>query len=62
MLYSVAFAQWHNYEIEAENEEEALTLAEEEFVSDMHSPIANVVWDEVIVYDDKWNEVIHGNN
>ena len=49
--YRIAFAQWYSYEVEAENEDEALELAEEEFATNMRSPIANVVPDETLVYE-----------
>ena len=38
MKYTIRFAQWYDYEIEADNEDEAIELAEEEFESDIRSP------------------------
>lgn len=49
--YRIDFAQWYSYEVEAESEDEAIELAEEEFATDMRSPIANVVPDETLVYE-----------
>lgn len=58
--YTVFFHQIYEYEVEAENEDEAVNIAEEDFATDMRSPIANTVWDEVEVLDENGNEVIHG--
>lgn len=58
--YTVFFHQIYEYEVEAENEDEAVNIAEEDFATDMRSPIANTVWDEVKVLDENGNEVIHG--
>ena len=41
MKYTIEFIQRYTYEIETNNEEEAIELAEEEFLYDMRSPIAN---------------------
>ena len=49
--YRIDFAQWYSYDVEAESEDEAIELAEEEFATDMRSPIANVVPDETLVYE-----------
>lgn len=49
--YWVDFAQWYSYEVDAEDEDEAVELAEEKFATDMRSPIANVVPDETLVYE-----------
>ena len=38
MKYTIRFARWYDYEIEADNEDEAIELAEEEFESDIRSP------------------------
>ena len=47
--YRVEFAQWYSYEVEADTEDEAVEQAEEEFATDMRSPIANTVPDEGIL-------------
>lgn len=60
MKYTVRFTQWHDYEIEAENVDEAIDLAQEEFESDMHSPIANTVWDEMTVENEDGEELCSG--
>lgn len=49
--YRVCFTQYHYYTVTAENEDEAIELAEEEFDTDMHRPIANSWWDGVEVWD-----------
>lgn len=49
--YRIDFAQWYSYDVEAESEDEAIELAEEEFATDMRSPIANVIPDEILVYE-----------
>lgn len=48
--YRFDFAQWYSYTIEADNEDEAFKQAEEEFISDMCSSVANVEWDECHCY------------
>lgn len=58
--YTVFFHQIYEYEVEAENENDTVDIAEEDFAVDMRSPIANTVWDEVEVLDENDNEVIHG--
>jgi hypothetical protein len=66
MKYCIKFAQWYEYEVEAENIDEAIEAAEENFCDDMRSPIANIVWDEVVVDEInpndefKCKEVLHG--
>lgn len=47
MIYEVTFTQYHTYEIEAESDDEAMELAESEFVSDMCRPIADTHYDDV---------------
>ena len=51
MKYRVSFVQWYDYYVEADSEEEAVDIAEEDFVSDMRTPIANTTYDEVNVYE-----------
>ena len=58
--FTVRFAQWMEYEIEADNVDEAIEQAEEEYDYDMSSPIANTVWDEVIVENEHGEEIEHG--
>jgi hypothetical protein len=58
--FTVSFAQWNVYEVEADNVEEAIEQAEEEFESDMRDPIANIVWDEMIVENEEGEEIKHG--
>lgn len=47
MKYRVKFFQCYEYDIEADNEDEAIENAEEEFKADMCSPIVNTVWDSM---------------
>ena len=51
MKYRVSFVQWYDYYVEVDSEEEAVDIAEEDFVSDMRTPIANTTYDEVNVYE-----------
>lgn len=51
MKYRVSFVQWYDYYVETNSEEEAVDIAEEDFVSDMRTPIANTTYDEVNVYE-----------
>lgn len=47
-LYDVRFIQfWEYIEIEAEDEHEAVEIAEKEFKADMYRPIAHPNYDEV---------------
>lgn len=52
----VTFVQYHTYEFEISDEIynngddwEAIRIAEKDFISDMRSPIANTIWDDVEV-------------
>ena len=56
MKYRVSFIQWYDYYVEADSEEEAIDLAEPDFVSDMRCPIANTTYDDVNVYEVEENE------
>lgn len=49
MTYFVSFAQWYTYDIEAENMDEAIEKAQDEFAEDMTSLVANTEYDNVIV-------------
>ena len=53
MKYRVSFAHWYEYYVEADSEEEAIDIAEEDFVSDMRTPTLNTIYDEVNVYEVK---------
>ena len=59
MNYTISFAQWVSYEIEADNPDEAIEQAEKQFDRDMRSPIANTVWDEMIVENEDGEEIVH---
>jgi hypothetical protein len=58
--FTVRFIQQYEYEVEANDVDEAMDNAEEQFSYDMRSPIANTVWDEMIVEDENGEEVAHG--
>lgn len=47
--YEVGFIQSHCYEIEADSEEEAFDKAKDEFLDDMHRPIANADYDDYFI-------------
>lgn len=47
--YSVTFTTYEGYEVYAENETEALRIAEEELESDRCTPIADTHYDESYV-------------
>lgn len=57
--YTVSFAQWHTYEVEADNPKEAINIAQEDFFDDMRRPIANLEYEEVMVEDEDDKEVVH---
>lgn len=47
--FKVCFVKYYTYEIEADNEDEAIDIAfEENFYSEMHSCIADCTYDEVM--------------
>lgn len=60
----VTFVQYHTYEIEISDEVynngddwEVIRIAEKDFTSNMRSPIANTIWDDVEVeYEDEEDE------
>lgn len=58
-VYTVSFAQWHEYEVEADNPDEAIDKAQEDFIHDMYRPIAITSYDEVMVEDEDGKEVAH---
>ena len=60
--YTVHFIQEYTYEVEAKDVDEVIENAEEEFSFDMCSPVANTVWDEMIVEDENGEEIEHGYN
>lgn len=45
--YRVTFVKYYNYYVEAENEDEAIEIAEEKFETDKRRPIADITYDEV---------------
>lgn len=52
MKYTVTFVKYYDYEIEANNENEAMDKAHEEYCNSMRSPIADTTYDDV--------EILHG--
>ncbi len=51
--YIISFAKWYTYEVEANYADEAIEQAKEEFDHDRRKPIADTVWDEMTVEDEK---------
>ena len=49
--YRVCFTQRYYYTVEADDEDEAIDLAEPDFVSDMRCPIANTTYDDVEAWE-----------
>lgn len=47
--YTVTFTQYSSYEVEADNEDDAVAVAEDLFDGEMRSPVANTFYDEVEV-------------
>lgn len=51
--YDVRFTQFYEYlDIEAEDEDEAVEIAEKEFKADMYRPIARPDYDEVEIAEE----------
>lgn len=57
--FTVRFAQWNVYEVEADNVDEAIEQAEGEFIDDMITPIAYILWDEMLVENEEGKEIEH---
>jgi hypothetical protein len=57
--YTVNFAQWFPYEVEADSPEEAINIAHEDFVQNMYRAVVTTDYDEVIVEDEDGKEVVH---
>lgn len=47
--YEVTFIKYYTYYVEAENKNEAIDIAENDFRADMRSSIADVTYDQVEV-------------
>lgn len=47
--YTVTFIKYYSYDVEADNDDEAIDIAEEDFRADMRRPIADCTYDEVEV-------------
>lgn len=47
MKYTVTFAKYYTYEVEAKDKREAFDEAHGEFVNEMCNPIADTCYDEV---------------
>ena len=47
--YKIYFTKYYTYYVEAETEDEAIEIAEEDFCADMRCPIADTTYDEVEV-------------
>lgn len=58
MKYTVSLAKWYSYEVEADNMDEAINKATDEYVSDMTSPVCDIDYDSCIVEDEN-NKVIY---
>lgn len=47
--YIVTFVQYYDYEVDADNKQDAKVKAYRQFTDDVSSPIANFDYDEVII-------------
>ena len=56
MKYYVSFIQYHNYEVEADNESEAENKAYNQFANDMRYPVAQTWYDDVEIDCDEEDE------
>jgi hypothetical protein len=54
--YKVYFTKYYAYYVEAETEDEAIEIAEDDFRADMRCPIADTTYDEVNVYGYDYEE------
>lgn len=51
MKYNVCFICYHDFKVEAEDEDEAIDLAYEEFVRHQRIPVAATTYDDIEVYE-----------
>lgn len=49
MKYTVSLARWYTYEVEADDMDEAIDKATDEYASDMSKPIWTAEYDSCIV-------------
>lgn len=56
--FTVRFAQWYEYEVEATSPDEAVNQAYKEFDRDVRTPIANIIIDETEVEDEHGDVVL----
>lgn len=56
MNYKVVFEQYHTYEVDAKDEDEAFDVAYKEFISDMRCTVANTWYDSVDIECDEEDE------
>ena len=62
-VFNVSFAQWYDYEIEAETLEKAIEQAEKKFVDNVLDAEPDIEWNEMVVYDENGEEELaHGYN
>ena len=47
--YKVTFIKYYTYYVEADNEDEAINIAGDDFCADMRSPIADCTYEDVEV-------------
>lgn len=45
--YNVTYVQYHSYTVEADSEDEAESIAYEEFTSDMRRSVASTYYDDI---------------
>lgn len=57
MIYTVSLAKWYTYEVEADDIDEAIDKATDEYVSDMSSPVCDTEYDSCIVEDENDNKI-----
>ena len=52
MIYTVSLAQWYTYEVEADDIDEAIEKATDEYISDISYPVCDTEYDSCIVEDE----------
>lgn len=57
MKYTVNLAKWYSYEVEADNMDEAINKATDEYVSDMSYPVCDTEYDSCIVEDENGEKI-----
>lgn len=57
MTYTVSLAKWYTYEVEADDLDEAINKAEDEYVSDITRSTCDIEYNSCIVEDENGEKI-----